>query len=622
MAMPALVWFGVSPLPLIFRPAVTCMTAVAIALAPLGGLSASAGNAAASVDYQACQAGDDQAFKQAIEAVTISALTGGLKGVNYEAAVGNEWQRLDIDSIIDKRVDIAVEEVRNETSFGGLVKSLADQQKAQELATAVADRVYKSDAMQSAIAALALGVGTEVGKHIEVATKDASGPALECLKTFLGPRYGSAVAAAVTGTAGQEFGVDAKGGAEVTPGDVLKQSGQGITGAAILLMRRQLANMAQRIGQRVVGSVLARLVSVVAGGVGLVLLAKDIWDLRHGVLPIVSEEMKSKDTKQKVRQELVKSLEEEIGQHVHDIGAKAAGRVLEVWQDFRRAHAKALELADRNLAFKSFLETIKPTALPRLDEITSLVLGGEGEAGILKRLDNGTLGRAINELPEPGMVIARETRSIETALAWSAVAGDELGSVVEHTLHQRTTPDTFSKATLQKVLDLKDPIAIPKLASAGREARDVLFELEPDRLKILARALDGQELSTLASYLTGLQPGPRARILSAVAQTPAIIQVLAPARVRNAIIASADQLAAVEMILRPAGSATQATALDFMAAWQGQISPILLWEKHPMMIGTFFLLFIFVMLWLRRLLSPARRRQVTSHATPPPPQPN
>ena len=33
---------------------------------------------------------------------------------------------------------------------------------------------------------------------------------------------------------------------------------------------------------------LGRLVSVVAGGVGLVLIAKDIWDFRHGVLPIIA----------------------------------------------------------------------------------------------------------------------------------------------------------------------------------------------------------------------------------------------------------------------------------------------------------------------------------------------
>lgn len=599
-------------MPLNLRPALSCVTALAVILAPCAQLPATAASTTA-VDYQACQAGDDQAFKLAIEQVTIAALTGGLKGVDYETAVSTQWQRLGIDAIIDKRVDIAVEEVRSETSFGSLVKSLADQQKAQELAVAVADKVYKSEAMQSAISALATGVGTEVGKSIEVATQDASGPALECLKTFLGPRYGSAVAAQVTGTAGQEFNADAsKGGAEVSPGAVLKQSGQGITGAAILLMRRQLANMAQRIGQRVVGSILARLVSVVAGGIGLVLLAKDIWDLRHGVLPIVSDEMKSPETKKKVREELAKSLQEEIGIHVQDIGTKAAGRVVEVWQEFRQAHARALELADRNLAFKSFLETIKPAALPRLDEITSLVLGAEGEAGILKRLDNGTLGVAINELPEPGLVIARETRSIDNAIAWSALAGDNLDAVVEHAIHQHATPESFSKATLQRVLNLKDGIAIPKLAGINREARDVLFELESTKLMTLSRTLSGEELKALASYITGLQPGPRTIIMSAVAEQPAKIQLLAPTRIRDAIVASSDQMAAVEMMLRPPGEPAQATAGDFIAVWQDRISPILLWEKHPLLIAGALLFGIFVLLWLRRLLMPGRRHQSSS----------
>lgn len=597
-------------MPLNFRPLLSVVTALSVLAAPLHTLPALAQNTGSSPDYQACQAGDDQAFKLAIEKVTVAALTGGLKGVDYDAAVDAEWKRLELDTIVDKRVDAAVEEVRSETSFGGLVKSLADQEKAQELATSVAEKVYRSEAMQAAIVALATGVSTEVGKRIELATQDAAGPALECLNTFLGPRYGTAVAMAVSGTAGKEFTADAnKGSADVAPGSVLAQSGQGITGAAILLMRRQLANMAQRIGQRVAGSVLARLVSVVAGGIGLILIAKDIWDLRNGVLPIVAEEMKSVETKKKVREELAKSLGEEIGQNVETIGAKAAGRVIEVWQDFRRAHAKALDLADRNLGFKSFLETIKPVALPRLDEITALVLGSEGEAGILKRVDDGTFGRAINDLPEPGMAIARETRSIDIALAWQAIAGDELGAVVEHAIHQRTTPATFSKATLQRVLDLNDPIAIPKLASVDREARDVLFDLDRDRLKSLARALSGAELTTLASYMTGLQAAPRMRILEAVAEAPAKIQVLASERVRDAIVASKDQSAAVEMMLRSPEAPANAAAGDFMDAWQGKVSKVLLWEKHPIIIAAALLLAALVLLWLRRLLSPARNRQ-------------
>ena len=70
---------------------------------------------------------------------------------------------------------------------------------------------------------------------------------------------------------------------------MLVEGSEGIAGTVVLVVRRQLANMAARIGQRVVGSILSRLVSVVAGGVGLVLIAKDIWDFRHGVLPIVAE---------------------------------------------------------------------------------------------------------------------------------------------------------------------------------------------------------------------------------------------------------------------------------------------------------------------------------------------
>ncbi len=159
----------------------------------------------------------------------------------------------------------------------------------------------------------------------------------------------------MTGDAERDFGIVAStGGAEVTSGSVLKQSSEGITGAAILLVRRQLANMAARIGQRLAGSILARLVSVVAGGIGLVLIAKDIWELRNGVLPIIAEEMKSKETKDKVKEELAKGISEQIGEHLHEIAAKSAERIVEIWQEFRRAHEQVLDLAERNPAFRTF----------------------------------------------------------------------------------------------------------------------------------------------------------------------------------------------------------------------------------------------------------------------------
>jgi hypothetical protein len=422
----------------------------------------------------------------------------------------------------------------------------------------------------------------------------------------------------VSGNVATEFGLDPnKGGASVDAGAVLKQSSSGITGAAILIVRRQLANMARRIGQRIVGAVLSRLVSVVAGGIGLVLIAKDIWDLRNGVLPIISDEMKTAATKTMVKEELAKSLHEQIGLHVKEIGAKSAERVVEIWREFRRAHLKALDLADRNEGFRKFLSDVQPVAFARLDEVTGIVLSAEGETGILKRLDDGTLETAIHKLPDDAMTIARESRSLEPALAWSAVAGDSLNKVVEYEIYRRAAPAGFTASSLGRLFAVDDRLAISRLAALDRGTRDTLFDLNPGDLKTLARTLGEIELTTLAAYLTGLKAEPRERVLRAVAADPSRMRAIAAPRIRSAVLSSADQAAAVEMFLRTGDANTaKATLNDFVMAWEGRISPWLIWERHPVPTIALGFAALLLLLLLRRLISPRRRR---SPAEPPQP---
>src|SRR5262245_47602577 len=373
-------------------------------------------------EYEACQARDETAFRGAVEAVTRKGLEASRVGLDYKAGLGEEWRRGNVDDLIDRQVDLAVGQVREESSWMQLLQSLASAGKAQELATTVSERVYRSEAMKKAIEDMASGVGREIGKRIEAAAADTAAPAVECMQAFLGRRYGSTVARAVSADAGRQISIDpAKFGAKVSTGQFLLEGSEGIAGAVVLVVRRQLSSIASRVGQRIVGSVLGRLVSVVAGGVGLVLIAKDIWDFRHGVLPIIAEEMKAKATKDKVREELAKSIAEQIHDGVQEIAEKTAGRVVAIWQEFRRAHAT--EVAERHEGFKSFLETVKAADLARLDEIVDLVLAGEGETGVLRRLDDGTLHRAVTGLSPGAMEIARQARSLATALKWSAVAG-------------------------------------------------------------------------------------------------------------------------------------------------------------------------------------------------------
>lgn len=559
-------------------------------------------------DYEACQAGDEVKFKSAVEAITVKALQRGVAGLDFNTLVAEEWRRAGMDEILDKRVEIAVTEVKDETSWGKLIQSLGSRDKAQELATAVAERVYRSDAVKAGLETLTTGVGKQVGKQIEIAVLDAAQPAMQCLQAFLGPRYGTTVARVVTQGANKEFVDPAKGSAPIGAGTMLAESSEGLAGAVVLMVRRQLANMASRLGQRLVGSVLSRLVSLVAGGIGVALLAKELWDLRHGVMPIIASEMKGKETKDKVKEELARSISEQISEHMKEIGAQTAERIVDVWQEFRRAHAKVLELAERSEKFRRFVDTTRADNLPRLDEMVAILLAEEGEPGVLRRLDDGTLQQIVNVAPAAAIQIARETRSVEAALKWNALAGNELPKVIDHELHRRTKPDQFTRTTLARILGLDDRIAVARVASITPSAREALLEIEGKDLKALARALAENELETLASYLTGLPKEPRERILKAVAQSPGRMQILASARVRDAILGSGDQSLAVTMMLRnDTGFDLNRFRQDAQYVLDGKVKPILLWDRHPIAVAGAGALALVLLMMIQRLFSTGRR---------------
>jgi len=567
-------------------------------------------------EYEACQARDEQGFRLAVETLTRRSLEAGIAGFDYRAVVNDEWRRGNVDDAIDRQVDQTIGELRDESSWVQLWQTLTSQQKARELATTAAERVYRSDAMKKALEGVATGIGKEIGKRIELATVDTAGPATQCVQAFLGPRYGATIARIVATGTGREYGIDpVKGAAQVSTGQVVVEGTDALAGTVVLVVRRQLANMASRIGQRVVGSILGRLVSVVAGGVGMVLIAKDIWDFRHGVLPIIGTEMKSKETKDKVRDELAKSVSEQIGESIKEIGSKTADRVVEIWLEFRRAHAKVVELAERVEVFKRFLDTVKSDDLPKLDEVVALVLASEGEAGIIRRLDNGTLHRAVSGLPTGAIDIARETQSLETALQWSAVAGDSLAKVVEFEIYRQAKPDSFTKASLQKLLGLQDRVAVIRLAALQPAARDALFALPANELKGLARSLDEPQLDSLSRYLTGLDKSSALRVLQVVGQNPTRMAELGKPSVRDAILSSSDQAAALGMMLQ-ATSVPDPTVLLAHAqlVLDGRVSPLLLWEKHAVWLAAAVVLSLALLMMLKRLVFGTRPKIIVQES--------
>ncbi len=565
-------------------------------------------------DYERCQTTDEAVFRRAIKSITLTALREGTAQINYLAIVNDQWRAGGLDQIVDQRVDAAAAEIREETDWSELLKSLAFRKQAQELARATAERTYRSAEMKAALERLAGEVGREIGQAIVLTTADAAQPAQRCLKAYLGPRYGTTVARSVNRDAGAAFEIDpATSQATVTTGTVLLETSTGITGAVLLLVRRQMGRMAQRLGQRLVGSVLGRLVSAVAGGVGLVLIAKEFWDLRHGVLPIVAEEMKSEGSKDKVRAELAKSIKEQIAAHLDELAARTADKIVDIWHDFRRAHQKVVQIASRDEKFKAFLDTAAPSALPRLDEIVALVLEKEGPEAVRERLDNGTLHIALNKMPEAGMQIAREERSLAKALTWTALAGDRIDTVTNLDIHKYADPKTLSKRLLERIIALRDRLAISKVAPLGVVARNALLELDKPQLINLSRALNGEELASLAQYVSNLEPAAAQRVLRVVGNSPERMQRLARSGVRDAIVASRDQTAAVGMMLTDHNVLNVGAVIRHVElVWDGEVRPWLLWQRHPAVIIAAGVLLLVVLLMLRSLIFGRRRSKAKS----------
>lgn len=561
-------------------------------------------------EYAACHTQDEAAFRSAIEAITLATLKAGAARIDYGSIVRDEWRRQQFDALIDARVDLAVNAIRKETSWAQLLKTLAYREQAKQLAVNMAERVYRSDALKSGLDRLATGVGKQIGNAIELSTIDAALPARKCFEAFLGPRYGDAVSKVVSRDAGAAFQVDASASrVAVSTGAVVKEASGGLAGAVILIVRRQLARMAQRLGQRLAGAVLSRLVSVVATGVGVVLIAKDAWDFRHGVLPIIASEMKTPDTKLKVQAELAKAIEAQISRQVEVLAGQTADQIMAIWKTFRRNHEKVLDLAERHADFRRFLDAAPDNRMARLDEIVGLSLRAGGEPAVLRRLSDGTLGTALNDLPDDGMQIARELNSLETALAWYAVAGTRLPEVRAAELHRHAQPANFTSTSLEQLLALDDRPAIIRLAGLPAAARGRLFDLPAESLASLAARLSRAELATLASYLVGLRREASDRVLKTVSQSPGTMRSLAPASVRQAIIASRNQVAAVDMMLATTDARFDFSDLlgDVRLATTGAVKPVLVWHKHPAAVIAAGVAALMLLMVVMRLFSGGRR---------------
>ena len=560
------------------------------------------------VTVDECRNLSDTDVRDRIRDLASTSLKAELTAIDYAALVNTYWVKAGVDARIDQEIDDAVAFVRSDTTWADRAYSTVSRSSATRYATAVADKAYNSQGFKDALNEVATGVAKDAGARIEQATSRISNPVIACVQTALQSRYGGAIAAVFAQES--EKNLEANAGqppVKINTSDLVASNAASISGMILVVTRRVIAKVVQSVGTRIAGVVASRIVSSVAGLVGLALIAKDVYDAGDGVFPIIAERMKSDETKVLIKDEIGKSIQTDISQQVSAIAQETSERLYAAWLDFKQKYNRLLALSEKYPAFAEFLKDRRLDQLGRLAQIVDILYGTEGEQKVLERVANGSLNKALLDLTDAGLVIAEEQKSIEKALRWTAVAGRELPRVVDLGIYRWLPVEGLTSENLQKILSINDRIAVGRIANLDPQARDYILSLPGDQMRDFARRLNDRQLAAFADYERNLEPIAAKRLLRAVADDPAVMLELTAEGLREAIYKSRDQLAALNMVIHDDASLTSLfnyTRIfkDAQLVQNGVVSFRVFWERYwaAVLLGGFLLLVL--LSWLRRLL--------------------
>ena len=529
-----------------------------------------------------CRQLDDENIRQAIRGITKNRLSAELSGLNYAALVQRQWRETNMDRRIDERIDASIRSVRAETDWFDRAYSTISRDQAEEFAVAVAEKTYNSEAFRSAMTSLTTAIGEDIGTRLEDAAQQASNPAIACMRLALEARYGSAVSESFVQQTEQTLAVASQTGTPgISTGDLVFEGRQAIGGLLLVMSRRLIARMVAQMGRRLAGAIATRIVSSFTGVIGLALIVKDLIDAGQGVFPLIEERMKSDESKQLIKTEIAESISSFVNENIESISRETAATMFSIWEAFQERYDLLLSLANKNTAFEDFLRQRQPGELARLGELAQLIVEQENEPAVFDHLEDGTLQTALDALSLDGVEIARQTRSLQTAIAWSELAGERIGDVLRFNIYSRLRPEQISGPELERLLNVDDQRAVYRLAALPSAARERLLALPGAKVRDLAGQLQENELLALARYQTELPDGASKALLESVANDPARMEKLSRSGLQDAILSSENEDAAVDMLLNPGGYFSLFGMVNnFSKVRAGQVEPRVFVEAY------------------------------------------
>jgi hypothetical protein len=548
--------------------------------------------------FQECDQVEEARLRDELNRISQEVFAEEQGRLDLTTLIKDKWDETGMDAAVDSTVRAAVENVRRETPWWELIQSNWHAATAEQLATRVAATAFGSKSFRASFDRLSEEIADELNSEIHVITVKSASSALLCVEEFIGESFSQTMAEvlksqilAKVDVTGDDLDTEARDFVEV-----LEQHPNLLSGVAVIVGTQIAKQLAQKMAGTIIGQVATRILGKVATSaiplvgwvIGLGLIIIDVINAREGALPHIEKSLKGARAKDIIREKTTKEVNSVLEEELPQLGRSVAEDVFSLWQDFRLRHDRVLELAEANPTFRSILDKSHVYDVEKLAELLAVADATLQPEKLAEIIRTGQFER-ISSLPveayailSVGEVGGEEWDPVELVLAWAELAGEEdeniIIGVVKTELYQIALPSEFDeRETLERVLDLEEPIAIEELMRLSKAERAALLRLTTVQTKWALTVLTAEDIDWLAAYLLELPTQAQGGLVDYVMRERGLIPKLQESEELRAkfpgVLTLANTNAKVQAVLNDTGPEEAAKLSELVAVVSEALEP-------------------------------------------------
>ncbi len=530
---------------------VTWASALFFSIVPVIAISQSAPS-----QFEDCSNLSSDEIQTHISDIVSKNMTGYLRGTNFYPLVYDSWAAVDGDrkfsAIVDTYIDRKLDDRQSLMDFFNVFRANYQPGWAEELAREVIEEIFTSPEFSD----LSDEIGKEISGRIEQssnalqATEQTQLDIAECMAAHLGSKYNETIASFAQLEV-PSISPEIPAGAEAS---VIFNFATIISGILLLIGRRIIARILARLLGRIATALGARVLATFTGVGGVILIIVDLVAGGDGPYPLIREELKNTATRDQIIRSIADAIPEQALEDLPKEVRDAAARLEAELNRFRESNRVLLDLTESVAPFNVFVGNLDPAE--ELNDLISIIRPLQADGGsqaVKDAFDRGELQRYML-MSDAGKRLAQTLRSIPKAEAWIEAVPGHVNRLMEAELFRYLEPDTLRVTQLERLLEMDNAETIQELSQMPEEALDELLDLPTATLNNLGDTLSTRELRDLADVLGNLE-GAAERI--AFVRTlindggARASEILGNGGLIQGIIASSDQVGAIELVERP-----------------------------------------------------------------------